>query len=81
MSDQPGLFDDPEPEPKAETPTTPPDKATIRRQYLDQIIRDTAVLREDATCHSPSLEFYQERIASFRQAILELDLGVNSDEP
>ncbi len=61
------LFDEP--------PT--PIKAVIavilsrRDALLLQVIRDTAVLREDVGFHVPSTEFFVERIAAYKAEILQ----------
>jgi hypothetical protein len=47
--------------------------ASYRDGLLEQIIRDSAVLREDPIYHEPSTEFYERRIAQYRQAIIDLD--------
>jgi hypothetical protein len=39
---------------------------------IEQIARDTAVLKGSATYHQPSREFYEERIAAYRQTVIEL---------
>lgn len=45
-------------------------RMTDLETYVEQIARDVATLRMD-DCH-PSREFYEERIASFREAVREL---------
>jgi hypothetical protein len=39
---------------------------------VEQIARDTAVLNGPAIYHQPSREFYEERIAAYRQTVMEL---------
>jgi hypothetical protein len=42
-----------------------------RDALLLQVIRDTAVLREDVSFHVPSTEFFVERIAAYKAEILQ----------
>lgn len=45
------------------------DRETVR----EQIIRDSKVLEEDPVYWEPSREFFEERIASFKEWLKELD--------
>lgn len=46
---------------------------SLRDLYIEQIKRDTRTLREGGEPPAPSREFYEQRIASFREAVMELD--------
>ncbi len=46
---------------------------TLREAFIEQIIRDTGVLQEDAIYHVPSRAFYEDRIAACREAIAAID--------
>lgn len=48
-----------------------PAPASNRKALLDQIKRDVAVLQEDPIYHVPSREFYEGRIASYRQSLTQ----------
>jgi hypothetical protein len=48
--------------------------AELRSLLVEQVARDMAVLNGDEVYHAPSRVFYEERVASFREAIRELDV-------
>lgn len=63
---QPSLFFDE----VAPVPVAP--VVSLAELYRLQIIRDSKVLAGDPIFHAPSREFYEERIASFREALSAL---------
>lgn len=64
---QPSLFEESE-APKVEV------SIDVRNQILEQIRRDCAVLEEDPMFWVPSREFYEERIAMFREEYRRLTI-------
>ena len=56
-----------------EVPQASPAEQSLRALYIEQIRRDMHTLAEEADCWVPAREFYEERIASFRQAVKDLD--------
>lgn len=50
-----------------------PVQKSLREQLVEQVMRDTAVLREESWYHAPSTEFFVERIAAYRAEILRYD--------
>lgn len=46
---------------------------TYRADLVAQIVRDVATLRLPDALIAPSRQFYEERIAAYRQAVRELD--------
>lgn len=46
-----------------------PAPPTYRAALIEQIVRDSRVLKEDAQYHVPSREFYERRIASYKETL------------
>ena len=62
----PSLFDDLDEQPIAVT-------LDRRALFVEQVLRDLAVLREDVIYHAPSTEFFKSRVTSMREVLAELD--------
>lgn len=45
---------------------------TVRELYVEQILRDQAVLRDDPSYWVPSREFYEERIMMYKTDLLAM---------
>lgn len=53
-------------------PPTAPAPLSFEELLIEQIARDSRVLREEPLYHVPSREFFEERIASFKAEVLRL---------
>lgn len=42
---------------------------TLRMRYVEQLLRDLAVLREDVAYHVPDTAFFEARVTMFRDAL------------